>query len=77
MANRTNHPKKKVEPIIEAHIDEPVEVPVIIEEKPAEVVTIENTILLENIQAIRFIDDKGKLFRLEIHQSGVYWLYPA
>lgn len=86
MANRTNHPKKlqtvAVEPEFVGH-DEPVieapviEEPIIVEEKPAEEVTIENTILLEKINELRFVDSKGKWFRLEIHASGVYWLYPA
>ena len=70
MANRTNHPKKNVE------IEEPV-IEEIIVEKPVEVVTIENTILLENIQSLRFVDLEGKLFRLELRSSGVYWLYPV
>jgi len=78
MANRTNHPKKNtvVEEVINESIGIPIEESIIVE-KPVEVVTIENTILLENIQSLRFVDLNGKLFRLELRSSGVYWLYPV
>ena len=49
----------------------------IIEDEPEEEITIDETLLFERIPEYRFVDDNGKLFRLELKSSGVYWLYPA
>lgn len=45
-----------------------------------EEVTINNTVLLENIFEIRFVDTDGRLYRLDGipgHARGDYRLYPA
>lgn len=49
----------------------------IIEDEPEEEITIDETLLFERIPEYRFVDDNGKLFRLELKSSGVYWLYPV
>jgi len=42
-----------------------------------EVVRIENSPLFERIPQYRFVDENGRMFRLELRSSGVYWLYPV
>ena len=49
----------------------------LVEEIVEEVVTIDQVILLEKIPDYRFVDENGRMFRLELHSSGVYWLYPV
>ncbi len=48
-----------------------------IDEIGEEVVRIENTLLFERIPQYRFVDENGRMFRLELRSSGVYWLYPV
>jgi hypothetical protein len=48
-----------------------------VDEIGEEVVRIENTLLFERIPQYRFVDENGRMFRLELRSSGVYWLYPV
>jgi len=48
-----------------------------IDEIGEEVVRIENALLFERIPQYRFVDENGRMFRLELRSSGVYWLYPV
>lgn len=64
MAGKASKPVNKPVPVIEL---EPIQ----------EEATIDETVLLENISNLRFVDKNGKFFRLEAKASGVYWLYPA
>jgi len=50
--------------------------PAIIEEE-AEEVMIDAVLLFERIPDYRFVDENGKMFRMELKSSGVYWLYPV
>lgn len=47
------------------------------EEKPEKEVMIDDVLLFERIPEYRFVDENGRMFRFEIHSSGVYWLYPV
>lgn len=49
----------------------------LVEEIVEEVVTIDQVILSEKIPDLRILMPDGKFTRLELHSSGVYWLYPA
>jgi len=46
-----------------------------VDEIGEEVVRIENTLLFERIPQYRCVDENGRMFRLELRSSGVYWLY--
>lgn len=71
----------KAKTAIKEQVIAPASVP---EPKPEieiqEEVTIDNTVLLENIFVIRFVDTDGRLYRLDGipgHARGDYRLYPA
>lgn len=64
--------KRKIS-AVEAVIEEPAT----IQDEPEEEVMIDYALLFERIPEYRFVDENGKMFRMELKSSGVYWLYPV